>query len=290
MSNNPEDVVSKSGVEVRKFLSPVIRKFAPLSGHYKLVVDGKAEIPKGVPIIYAPTHGFKDDLLYTIVLINKPAYVLFGSLPQFFNSTDGITAWLNGVILVDRTNKENRNASIPKMERVIDLGSDLIIFPEGVWNKRPDLLMLDLFPGIYRVAKSKNAIIMPIATHLESDICYATMGEAFDITKFNEEKGLIELRDILATLKWNLIEKYSYASHLTLLDGKTSEEANRLRIEERISQVKFYDRKVENNAEYKKPGKINEEEVYSSLYDIDIHDKSIDSVLILTKINKSRQY
>ncbi len=42
----------------------------------------------------------------------------------------------------------------------------LIVFPEGVWNKSPNALSLELWPGIYRIACETGAKIVPIVHYI----------------------------------------------------------------------------------------------------------------------------
>ena len=250
-SNDPHNVLSKGGVRVRKVINPILRVVAPLTSKYKMKIVNNIELPKDVPLIFAPTHGFKDDLLFTIATIKAQAYILFGSLPQFYNTFDGITAWINGSIIVDRTDKASRLASRSKMEYAIDLGANLLIFPEGVWNKSENLLVLPLFGGLYDGASKKGALIGPVATHLEGEYVYVNVGEAFDISGYDKKAGLTVLRDKIATLKWELMEKYSVTKRAELLGNLSPKEYWEQYLEFLISEVACYDREVENNADYK---------------------------------------
>ena len=247
----PEKVVSKSGIRIRKILNPVIRIVAPLTCKYKRVIVKKSKLPKGQPIIFAPTHGFKDDVVMTVSSIPANGYILFGSLPQFYNTFDGITAWLNGSLIVDRTDTESRKAAKEKMRYAIENGANLIVFPEGVWNKSENLLILQLFGGIYDIAKETGAVVVPVATHLEGKYVFVSVGEALDIAVYKKTEGLAVLRDEMATLKWELMERYSYVTRNELLKGKTPEEYWHDYIEHLISEVDFYDREVEDNAHFR---------------------------------------
>lgn len=82
-----------------------------------------------------------------------------------FYSFDGITAWLAGMVIIDRNDKESRASAINKLIRVLELGSSVIIYPEGTWNKSPNELVSGLFPGIYEVARLSRALVVPIATY-----------------------------------------------------------------------------------------------------------------------------
>jgi len=250
-SYDPHKVMSKNGIKIRKAINPIFRRVASMTSKYKVKVVNRAELPKGIPLIFAPTHGFKDDLLFSVATIGAHAYILFGSLPQFYNTFDGITAWLNGSIIVDRVDKQSRLAARDKMEYAIDLGANLMIFPEGVWNKTENLLLLPFFGGIYDVASKKGAMVVPVATHLEGNCVYSSIGEAFDISVYDKKEGLAVLRDKMATLKWELMEKYSVTKRADLLETISPKEYWEQYIEFLISEVDYYDREVENNAHFK---------------------------------------
>lgn len=252
LQNEPEKVLSYPGYLFRRSISPILRRIAPLTCGSKLKIVRRKPLPKGRQLIFAPTHGFRDDIAFSLTVAGTHAYMLFGSLPQFYNTFDGISAWLNGVVLVDRSNKESRRASMPKMEHYMGYGGNLLIFPEGVWNKSPNLLMLKLFPGIYRIAKKSNALIVPIATLYDekANISYAIMEDAIDICKYDEQEGLEVLRDTLATLKWELMESYAQDTRDNVLQRKTPQQYWDDYINFLISQADYYDYKVENSAEF----------------------------------------
>lgn len=200
LSNEPDEVLSKKGIIIRKIINPVYRKLIPFSTKNKLKVERKSLPPKGVPIIYAATHGFRDDIVFTLKTIDKPTYLLYGSIPDFYYSLDGLALWLNGVIIIDRKDKKSRNASKKKMERAIELGADILMYPEGVWNKQQELIVQKLYPGIYDVAEKEKALVVPIATILEKNIGYSIQGEAYDITKFTLEDCI----EIINRIKQNI--------------------------------------------------------------------------------------
>lgn len=81
------------------------------------------------PVIWASNHAFKDDTLATILAAKRHAYILFGSLPQFFNTFDGITAFLNGVIMTNRKVSASKKTSTAKAVCAVNYGADLMVFP-----------------------------------------------------------------------------------------------------------------------------------------------------------------
>ena len=204
---NPENVLSEKGVKIRQEINPVIRTGLPLMIPYRMNVIKRAEMPEGKPIIYAPTHGFKDDVACSIATMDDHAYILFGSLPQFYNTIDGITAWAIGSIIVDRTDPESRKASFPKMVYAQELGSNLMWFTEGVWNISINAMVLKLYSGIYDIAKETGALVAPVATLVDKRTCYSLLDEAFDITQYNKAEGIQILRDKMATARWELMRE-----------------------------------------------------------------------------------
>lgn len=209
LSNNPDDVLSKKGIKVRRFFNPLFRKVMMLSTSGKLIVKQKADIPDDKRIIYACTHGFRDDIIFSMKTIDKHVYLLYGSLLDFYESSHGYGLWANGVIIVDRKDKDSRKASINKMKRAIELGADIIMFPEGTWNKNQNMAVQKLYPGIYDVAKDTNALIAPVATVLNGDKCYSMMGDAFDITDLSIESYLeilkLQIKKNKKSKRYNLV-------------------------------------------------------------------------------------
>lgn len=139
----------------KKFLSnpQVIENRNQLMDATSTAPDNGITLPDE-PVIFCVNHRFKDDILGAVRAAPRHAYILFGSLPAFFNTFDGVSAWLNGVVLCDRKVAASRKTSTENAIRVLQMGGNLLIFPEGVWNKTPERLLLDFWPGIYRIAKA----------------------------------------------------------------------------------------------------------------------------------------
>lgn len=265
LTNDP-NIIGEGSVTFRRKINPLLRKISSMdNGHYNFHVERRAEIPQGKRVIFTPTHGFKDDVLYAIRLIDTHAYILFGNLPEFFNSMNGVSAWANGVVLVDRTDKFNRKSSIPKMERVVKSGSHMLVYPEGRWNHSPNVLVQKLFPGTYDLAQLTGAVVMPIVFHLEGKNCYGILDEAFDITRYSREEGMGELRDKMATCKWELMEKYSQYKRDDFPRGKALDLYWENYIDSLIKQTDYFDREAEEYFYYIPKGQIDAEEVFSIL-------------------------
>lgn len=187
LDNNPNKTISKFGIKIRKIINPLFRQVMMLFTNGKLKIVRKGIVPKNQKIIFAGTHGFHDDIIFTMKTANKHSYLLYGSLMDFYNSFHGLGLWVNGVILVDRKEKESRKSCINKMVKVLNYNTNIVMFPEGTWNKNESLSVQKLYPGIYDVAEKTGALVVPIATVLDGNICYALEGDAYDITDINYE-------------------------------------------------------------------------------------------------------
>jgi 1-acyl-sn-glycerol-3-phosphate acyltransferase len=209
MSNDPEKVISKGGIRVRKFIFPLLRAIASIISPYKLHIIRKVCLPKNTPIIFAATHGCADDIQNAGILINRHFYVLIGGLDQLLYTFDGVLAWLIGIIMIDRDDKSSRKASLLKMQRAMELGANVLIYPEGCWNLTESLLVMKLYNGVFELAKRTNALVVPIVTHLEGKYVYGILDEPFDITIYEKDEGNRILRDKLAGAKFELMEKHS---------------------------------------------------------------------------------
>lgn len=276
MSNNPNDVISKKAIILRKLFHPIyIRTIPFLSTNSKLVVVRREKIPKDRPIIFVSTHGFRDDIAMALKTAKEHAYLVYASLPDFYYSIDGKILNLNGVYIMDRLDKESKNALRLKIKRGNELGvKNIIICPEGVWCKDPNAILEHLWPGIYHIAKDINGIIMPIASlnknmKIDNDKhkkVYSILGKPIDITEYSEEEGLEIVRDAMATYKYELLDKYSKSKRDTIGDPELYWNNY---VKELIETSKgLYDYRIENSAQYNPKGIVDESEVFKPLENI----------------------
>lgn len=291
LDNDPKNVLFEKSLKVRQNLNKIFKLVGPLFLSCPQIIENREALKKGEftdvpdkgillpddPVIWMPNHHFKDDALASVLAAYRNAYILFGSLPQFYNTIDGLTAWINGVIMVNRKNKLSRSSSLEKEKYAIDLGADLIIYPEGVWNKTPNQLILHLWPGIYRIAKEKNLKIVPIVHYIDkpyvmskSNTIRTVIDDPISIDGMSEKAGLEYLRDVLAYWYYLLLEKYGKTTREELLQGfNSSQEAWEYYLKERINTAARYDRSIELSADYRPKDIILPEDVYSSIANIE---------------------
>lgn len=116
---------------------------------------------------------------------------------------------LNGAIYLNETDKKDRVKASEKMIRHLREGGNLLYFPEGTWNMTPHLPVIPLYWGIISIARNGNALIVPIAAEQYDKKWKFNIGSFFDVLQYEDTtegktKAITDLRDILATLKWEI--------------------------------------------------------------------------------------
>lgn len=274
LSCDPDKMISNTSIRVRKILHPILLKLLPAFLEYKQVIERKIDIPQE-PVIWCPTHCFKDDVAASIGTA-RHAYVLFGSFPMFFNTLDGVGAYINGVAMCNRKVKASKLASMEAAKRLLNMDMDMLVFPEGVWNKTPDKLILPLWPGAYRLAKDTGCKIVPVIHYLadphkkyEGNVIHTIIADPISMEGLDEQEGEALLRDTMATWYYYLMEKYGQSTHEELLNGfESADDAWESYIAMHTGCVKYYDREIELCADYRPKQVVRPEDVWQSVANI----------------------
>lgn len=269
------NTVKNHSIRLRKVLIyRILKLLGPFFlNHKKLIRETIIPLPKDRPIIFAPNHGFVEDVISTILISGESSYILFGSLPRYFNTFDGVAAYLNGTILANRKSKNSRNDSVEKAVSVLKRNGNLLLFPEGVWNKTANRLTLNFWPGIFKIAKRTNAVIVPIVHLLVDDKIHSSRLKAIDIKQYGDhdvEAMLIDLQTTINTELYSLMEKYAYISREELISSDSSVSAGERIISQQIETCgKYYDYPLEVSIDYQKKSDIKEIDVWKPIADIE---------------------
>ena len=211
-----DDFTTDTGIKVRRFISPILRKIVNIACVRKIVLEGYPVLEKDTPYIFTSTHDFKHDVHAAIASMDRHGYLLEGTTNHIDYNPEFYAVFINGLIHVDRFNEKSRKESVPKMERIIKSGSSIMMYPEGSWNNHESMPVLPLFKGPYLVANNLkkqgyNVKVVPMAQYQNFDEkeVYVKVGEPIDIASYDSKEGLIKLRDALATLKWELMEEHA---------------------------------------------------------------------------------
>ena len=164
------------------------------------------------PVIFAITHVGKYDIERVYEALNEHSILLFGTPEDVHGTFDGFMLEKILVNYLDINDKEDRKVVKRQMIKDLKNGANIMWFPEGTWNISPNLLVLPIRYGIIEVALEANVPIVPIALEydLDNKIYYINIGENFYANKYlNKIDAITELRDTLATLKWEIFEGLS---------------------------------------------------------------------------------
>lgn len=300
---NPRKTLSKLNIGIKKAIHPILMLLVPLFMDYKQVLESKNDLlgiespdePHELskePVIWCVNHGFKDDIAASIHS-TRHSYMFFGSLPHFFNTFDGAALFLNGVILCNRKNRQMKKAAFDLAVQCLEKGNDLTIFPEGAWNKTPEKLILDLWPGVYRMAKGTGCKVVPVIHYLadphkkyEGNVIHTVIADPISMNGLSEQEGLEVLRDTMATWYFLLMEKYGQTTRKELLSGfVAADDAWETYMEMHTGCLKYYDREIELYADYRPKQIIRPEDVWRSAANIkNIHAGNIHHVIFAQEL------
>ena len=284
--DSPEEVLSEKGMKRRIFFNKIIKKLGVSFLSNPQVFVNRSELVEGAedfvfdenqpPVIWAGNHWFADDTLATVLAAKRNAYIMFGSLPAFFNTFDGITAFANGVILINRKNRNSKRTSMPKAVAAMKMGKDLLMFPEGCFDQTPNKLLLYFWPGIYRIATEVGCKVYPVIHYIREpheaskDVkIYTVYGNPVSFEGLTEEEGIRALRDEISTWYYLLMEKYGQSTRKEVLGDRDPMEYWDEYINiHRITCNDYFDYDYELRADYRPKDIIRPETVWQSVAEI----------------------
>lgn len=291
---DPKRLLSKRKIAFNKLMHPLIKRIVPKfmerehvfeSKNALLGIDSPDEplsLPKE-PVIWCANHGFIDDIAASIDT-TRHSFMFFASIPHFFNTIDAVALYANGIILLHRKIKSLKKAAYRLAVETLKARIDVTIFPEGIWNKSPEKLLLPLWPGFYRMAKETGCKVVPVIhfladphTKSEDNLIRTVVADPISMEGLSEEEGIQLLRDTLATWYFLLIEKYGQTTREKLLgDYKTADDAWEAHVAKHVSYPKYYDREIELVSDYRPRDVIRPENVWQNIADIrNIHAGNI---------------
>lgn len=162
------------------------------------------------PIIFCPTHIGGVDIEMSFLAIKNPCWILMGDPRELYRSLDGMFLQMNGWIPMDVPVKEDRIAAKAQMTALLKKNGNLLLFPEGVQNVSISALLSPLYAGAVDLAITCGAEIVPIAIGRDGDRYYFILGDniSYDGCTYEDRFRLTgELRDHMASLKWEIIEQ-----------------------------------------------------------------------------------
>ena len=312
-----EDVskgTSVASIRWRRMIHPLIMAVGPSVMKSRIILENRnylmnphaaqvkpdlgITLPKE-PVIWCSNHAFEEDIFASILTARRHSCVLLGSLPRFFNTVDALTAWINGVVLINRKVRKTAAWSVRRIVRFIENGADCLIFPEGVWNKTPHQPILPLWAGAYRIACETGARVVPVVhypesyTQMKGNIIHTVVDDPIRMDDLSEKAALTLLRDILATWHHLLMEAYGRTTREALLQGRSANAYWEEQLTERVKTAGYYDREIELTAHYRPRDIVTPSQVWEPVAGLKLSRNNWQEVLTareIVRMEKERGY
>ena len=197
-------------VQLREALYPLFALFIKADRWLRrqtIEVIGNTEIQKG-QVIYACTHIGGNDLQSIFEVIRRGCWWFVGDPCVLYQEISGLLLYLNGCILLELTDREDRRIAYARAVELLKAGGSLMIYPEGARNGTDNLPVMGLFQGTARMAMATDTKIVPTAIEQYGDRFVIRFGDALLPGDFQTPAELTQkLRDAMATLKWEIWER-----------------------------------------------------------------------------------
>ena len=187
----------------KDLIRPVLNWLAGMKIPYKVQIMQPCEPLPDRPILYAANHFCFADTPIMGRITRERSYILLGR--QRLGLLDRLYFRLNGVIYVDRKDREDMAAAKQTMAAYLDQGRSVVVFPESTWNLTPNLPMLPMRWGIIDVARQTGTQIIPAVLDYDRThkICRVRFGSPVVPTPEEDNAAAIgRLRDTLASMRW----------------------------------------------------------------------------------------
>ena len=256
---------NKLTIEQRKSIHWLILQVYKIKNYfggfsYKIISDKRKKTNR--PIIFAITHVGKFDIEVVSEAIKEHYYLLSGDFEHIQGIIDAPFLGLNGVFYFNEKDKNDRKAVSQKMIEHLKNNGNLMYFIEGTWNLSPNLPVLPCYWGIVDIAKKGNAIIIPVAAEQYDKKFIINIGENFDMNLFDntihgKSLAINNLRDILATLKWQIWESMPITNR-----NNISEDEWDKYVSKRYSEWPYFNDEYIADLVYKPKGAVTNTEAF----------------------------
>lgn len=162
------------------------------------------------PRIYACTHIGGNDIQRAFEAIKEHAYLFLGDPGIVYKNSTGWLLDKNGYIAMESRVKIDRFIAFERSVELLSNGGHLLIFPEGAWNVTHNLPVMKIYSGASKMSLRSDADIVPMAIEQYGRRFYVEFGQNIVPIRGRDYRELDEeLRDAMATLKWDIWEKCS---------------------------------------------------------------------------------
>lgn len=197
-------------IRLREYLYPVFVRFVALDRilrKQKIIVLGNHKKYKE-QVIYACTHIGGDDCQRNFETIRRGCWWFIGDPGGLYKEASGLLLHLNGCIMLDTGDKKDRHIAYLRALELLKAGGSLMIYPEGARNGTENLPVMGLFQGTAKMAMETDTKIIPIAIEQYDNRFVINFGNEMHPKDFCDNVELTQnLRDVLASLKWEIWER-----------------------------------------------------------------------------------
>lgn len=199
---------SKAQIYIKDLLRPFLSLLSKTRVNYRVVIDKPCKLAADHAVIYAANHFSFMDTPIICRTIPKRGYIFSGK--QRLGFSDWLYFVLNGVIFVDRKNKEDMAASKEAVISYLEKNCSIIMFPEGTWNLTDNELMMPMKWGIIDIAKEAHAQIIPVILDYDrkEKTCHIYFADPLlygeDADKATE---IGRLRDMMSAVRFSYFEQ-----------------------------------------------------------------------------------
>ena len=191
-----------------------------------IVVERYPKLDKEESYIFVGSHVCPEDIETMLNIIDRNAYLILGSVENLNYNPEVYLSWLNGMIVFNVLDQNERSTLPAKMERVLQTQS-ILIFPEGSHNYDLNKLIKPLYDGPVNLALKTGKKIVPVelVKDYENNMAYLDVGNPIDVRnldlnmqdyypgKEENEKYRIKsmssyVRDQMATAVWHMMERH----------------------------------------------------------------------------------
>ena len=177
---------------------------------YEIVYLNDLELPDESFIIATNHKGF-NDLPILLEVIEVPFhYLAANDIPMPLSVR--MLFKLLGAVLIDRNSRDRKRWGLEQMSKICAQGYYGAIYPEAVNNFTDSIPLYPFWPGIIDVAKNSGKPILPVITFDKDNKVYVKYGRIYRVDfRDNREEAASILRDIMATLLWEIWETFPLA-------------------------------------------------------------------------------
>ena len=207
---NFNSFTSDIGMKIRKTINRPWRALLKVFMKRKLIIEQYPALEKNKAYIFAANHSFDEEILAVLSSIGRNAFLLHGSTHQMEHNPISYAGYLNGMIYVNRMQKQSRTDAIEKMKRVLRAGNSILLFPEGGYNNTENQLIMPLFSSPYILSKEMQIEVVPIIAFCQEETreVFIWAGEPMKLGVYEKEEVLAHLRDVMSSIVYDIVEEH----------------------------------------------------------------------------------